>query len=148
MKTKKKFVLGPLQEMWLKSLEEHPERQIDGVLGRGSEKQYFACCLGELHICACRINNLPLPFEDGLIVDILDASEEVKEKDNNNKVLTESYIKYGLSSSVGSISGGWRGSDGYTAHQSLASVNDSGVPWKEIAKFIRENPRKVFTKSV
>jgi hypothetical protein len=40
-----KFELGPIQEKWLQSLEQNPDRQMKHYLGlRGLDGNYKACC--------------------------------------------------------------------------------------------------------
>ena len=129
--------LGTLQKEWIKSLREHPERQGKRILGRRLDNDdYQACCLGELKMVDCRLNNFPLPFDEfGNIVD-----------EKYSGILGASYQRYGLNSSTGIINGGFHFSTGFKP--SLAEANDSGVSWKEIADFIEQNPEKVFTHSV
>lgn len=131
----KKFELGPLQKEWIASLRAHPERQERGFLGRGEPEKYNACCLGELLVCAHRIlPNFPNPFYKGKICEINDQDIET--------YLDKSFHTFGLNSSSGSVY------DGINGHTSLASANDFGMSWPEIADFIEAHPEKVFTKSV
>lgn len=132
-----KFQLGPIQTAWVKSLKEHPERQITGRLGGGTLDYYHACCLGDLLVCAHKVapDIHPNPFNSGTNK-ILDGSGDAA-------LLIKSWKLLGLNSTGGRITNG-------TLYEfaSLASANDAGVSWQTIAEFIEANPEKVFTKSV
>jgi hypothetical protein len=127
------MVLSELQEKWLVSLETSPaEKQTIGKLGVKVGDSYTACCLGELHVIACKEKGLGVPFGSrGMI------------EDNGFRHLLDSFKEYGLVNDVG-----WFKEfivfDNRTYH-SLSELNDMGVSWKEIAKIIRENPENVFT---
>lgn len=128
-----KFQLGPLQKLWVESLRAHPERQGNYRLGKGNVTNYTACCLGELHLCAHRLANKKLPFSaSGLIV-----------SDDDEALLTRHWAEYGLYSPDGKILG-----EGWEEFSSLATANDQGKTWLEIADFIEQNPEKVFTRPV
>lgn len=134
------FELGPLQKMWLESLEKHPERQGRKVLGEGNSTHYKACCLGELLICEARLQGKPLPFsEDNVLYD------------GNSFYLYDSYKRLGLRSKEGALKEHagffFRGGKEICLH-SLARMNDHGYTWPEIAAYIRANPENVFTKPV
>lgn len=149
----KKFKIGPLQEKWLRQLELHPERKTKGILGKKNRKGNIkACCLGQALICLRRFEGGKAPFnERGKIVDV------AKNKDENTATLEYSYKKLGLRGEGGSFGGKIedieKGENAYNI-KSLADMNDeslNGKPvftWPDIAKFIRENPTVVFTKSV
>lgn len=146
MENKEPFELGPLQKLWIQFLREHPERQTKDILGRKAGDDYVACCLGELHLCYHRLNNLPLPFIT------IDKHEFIIDTyDYNNLQLDASFKDYGLHDANGSfkfkhmeaVMGG--GSKYYT---SLAIANDAGATWVQIADFIEANPECVFEKSV
>lgn len=128
----KKFEFGPIQLKWLESLETHPERQLTGQLAKfvslGIE-EYRACCLGEYCI----------------IAGVGDFSEDGDyEVGKSYALVDESWKDLGLYSSDGAFENEYR-LDGY---RSLASMNDNGMTWLQIAKFVRENPEKVFNKSI
>lgn len=123
--------LGPIQEAWVKSLEEHPERQMMGELGRGELNHYKACCLGECKMVMYRAGLCGNPIEDGT----LRSGKKIK-------LLSESdRRKIGL-----------RSGEGHAKDEphfsSLASMNDRGKTWPNIAAIIRENPDRFFFKSV
>lgn len=159
-----KFELGPLQKMWVAALRAHPERQGRGYLGRLNKDSrtlhttgdYRACCLGELHLCYHRLNNLPLPLDDsGSIFDQSDRNPA----DGSYSFLSSSYKRYGLRDEYGSFSVARCMSDGIVRHfghmdigsfyvSSLSQANDNGATWIEIADFIENNPEVVFTHSV
>lgn len=113
--------LGELQTQWVKSLQKHPERQMRSFLGRGTPKDYKACCLGELHILACKHFNQPSPFIENRIID-----------DYNDSSLENSYEKYGLYGSCGQPNNSNR--------NGLAVLNDRFMTWPEIAEIIIRNP--------
>jgi hypothetical protein len=118
-------------ELWLQTLEQHPERQTDGILGDGQGK---FCCLGQL----CDL--------------VYDENEKSVEEDADLGSVKKfgahlSYIE--LPKEVVAFMGfsNWAGkiiNPDSTKYMSLAEMNDNAVPWPEIAKFIRENPDKVF----
>lgn len=130
-----KFELGPLQRMWLDQLRKHPERQAKDQLGYVYVEDYKACCLGELHLCAHRINGKKFPFVEDKIVDGVDDMS-----------LETSYELYGLRDPIGSpertikINGGF--------YDSLSELNDGGITWPEIADIVEADPENFFTKSV
>lgn len=122
------FQFGPIQEKWLKSLEEHPERQGKQVLGYralGSE-DYRACCLGELGLIAgiCEWHGVSLFTRGGVF----------------SSLLTDVYEEVGLRSE--------NGSPNSLQCYSLACLNDEKMTWPEIAAHIRANPTEYFTKSL
>ena len=134
-----KFELGPLQKMWLEQLRKHPERQISHCLGYGTPKEYKACCLGELHLCAHRLANKKLPF---------DSNNRICD-DSIYGTLSYSYEQYGLNSSVGqSVKEFTTSFIEDKSFYTLAQANDGGVSWPEIADIIEKNPENFFTKSV
>lgn len=137
--------LGTLQKAWVKSLREHPERQSHAKLGQIHNREtnnYTACCLGELKLVYCQLNNLPLPFnEDGYITDSSGASSG-----SSQSYLVGSWEKFGLRSDGGKIMVSME-KDG-RSFPSLAHANDGGITWAEIADYIEANPENVFTKSV
>jgi len=150
--------LGKLQKFWVGQLKAHPERQTSECLGTGVPRDYKACCLGELLLCAFRLKKEKLPF---LNEEIWDGSA-----DEANFYLTASFGEYGLRSFQGSLEKSvsateLRGQgilgelednpDGPSkaaTFTSLAAMNDSRMTWPEIAKFIEKKPHLVFTKSV
>ena len=122
------FKLGPLQEEWVQSLEQHPERQMIQRLGRkNSDGSYRACCLGQAGLIAvvCEWN------EDGDLV--------VKGGGGYALLERNSYKAMGLRSPSGFSKG---------TLSPLAVINDSGATWPEIAALIRANPEEYFTHSV
>jgi len=129
--------LGPIQEAWVKSLEEHPERQMAGSLGEiTSGDKYRACCLGEALCVMHALGHRPSPFQGRDIY---------------------SYVKSGSLDKLDWQLLGLRGEWGNLGEpimlsgvvcDSLAQANDRGVTWPKIAASIRANPEKVFTKSV
>jgi hypothetical protein len=125
--------LTELQEKWLVSLETSPpEKKTISRLGSKDGDSYVACCLGELHVTACKEKGVN-PFNEwGRIID----------EGNYNRLSTYSYLEYGLMSSLGGFKE-FIVFDNRTYH-SLSELNDLGVSWKEIAKIIRENPENVF----
>lgn len=122
------FKFGPIQEKWLKSLEEHPERQAKQSLGyREKDGTYKACCLGEL----------------GLIAGICDFNEEgylyAKCETQHTGLLHDVYEQVGLINSSGSSR---------DKLESLSNLNDYYKTWPEIAAIVKANPELYFNKSV
>lgn len=121
------FKLGPIQEAWLQSLEQHPERQLQGALGKKNDDgSYKACCLGEL----------------GLIASLCEWSNNILH------IIGQPGLAFTLSNIYNKV--GLRGSNGVAMppHDSLARLNDRGVTWPEIAAIVRANPESYFNESV
>jgi hypothetical protein len=115
--------LGPLQKKWVKTLKAHPERQLNGRLGKIVKGQEMMCCLGQAGVIAgtCK-------WKGALLLD----GPEYYTLDN-------SYENMGLIDETGSIKGG----------PSLADLNDDDDhTWPEIAYLIEAAPELFFTKSV
>lgn len=128
-----KFELGPVQKRWIKSLREHPERQMSGRLGMGTIHDYKACCLGEL----------------GIISDTCEFIAGVlREESGSVDLLRESYHKIGLHASDGAILDGRIIDKTGSRFYSLSAANDSGMTWPEIADYVELNPEKIFFRSV
>lgn len=123
--------LGPIQEAWVKSLEDHPERQMKDKLGEGTESEYRACCLGEAKMVMYRAGWCKNPIEHGTLHS---GGEDAQLSQLDRK-------KVGLRSGDGDAKD-------ETVKRSLAFMNDHGKTWPEIAAIIRENPSKYFFKSV
>lgn len=138
--------LGPIQEQWLKNLEEHPERQTGGRLGcRFNTNDYQACCLGEYLITYKKYHG----FSD----DDIWSGEQLWDGDSHGDVsLEEHWSILGLYTSEGCFQKGgyYHKIDAVNGHSymSLAEMNDSGITWPEIARHIRENPDLVFRESL
>jgi hypothetical protein len=127
------MVLTELQEKWLVSLETSPpEKQTRSNLGVKVGDSYVACCLGELHVIACKEKGLGMPF-----------GSRSRIEDSGNYYILTSYREYGIRSGGGAFNRhiDFKGQ----AYHSLSELNDMGASWKEIAKIIRENPENVFT---
>lgn len=132
--------LGPLQEAWVKSLEDHPERQMDGQLGQLQEDgSYKACCLGEGLCVMARIKGERPPFDIDFGV--------LKSEDEDYQLAIKDYSGLGIFDGCGIFIGPGP-IDGAGATCSLAELNDAGYTWPQIAKIIRNNPERIFTKSV
>lgn len=131
---------GPIQQAWLESLENHPERQTDSCLGYRTDTGYEACCLGELLIINNRVNGLPLS-------DLFSSESGVLHDGNHDETLCTSYKDVGLYNEDGGFVNApirYRN----TPYTSLAAMNDDGVTWPDIAQFVRENSEEVFCKKV
>lgn len=124
---------SPLIFLWLSQLEKYPERQTKTILGEGTPRKYKACCLGEAELCIHRIAKTKLPF-------VKTSSQSPNQIFSEARTLVlsdESYQKLKLNGDAGDIRD--------ERYSSLANMNDDGgLTWPEIAKFIRENPEKVF----
>lgn len=129
------YQFTPLQLLWLVTLEKHPERQGKDILGSGSPEKYTACCLGQLLVCSYEIENKP-------ISKLFNNSGLIEDNKFWTGTLTHSSSLFGLKSNVGSL--GTEVLINGKIHNSLASMNDGGVTWPEIANYIRENPENVF----
>lgn len=131
--------LGPRQRAWVESLRKYPERQTDGILGRklnGEDIPYKACCLGEAMCVKARIQKKRIPFNaDGFLSN---------KDDINLEVLSRNDVKYfGFRTEYGDIL-----DLNLSGSRTLATANDAGVTWAEIANFVELNPQAVFTKSL
>jgi hypothetical protein len=125
----KKFKLGPLQKKWIKTLKNHPERQMKHSLGKLlTNGSYKCCCLGQAKIIieTSKGNNYRECFKNSIIID------------GGMNCLVNSYTEIGLYSCNGSIR---------RSSNSLARMNDIGYTWKQIAEFIENNPELVFKES-
>lgn len=134
--------LGKLQKFWLEQLRKHPERQLKGKLGEGTLDDYKACCLGELHLCNFRLKDEPFPFIGVRLFQNLCNSDYR----NNDVNLSYIYEEYGLRGGKGEFKKSITFKD--EVYENLASLNDNGATWPEIADIIEANPENVFTKSV
>lgn len=125
----RKFKLGPIQKKWIKSLKEHPERQMSGQLGRQRNGSYKACCLGEGGIIAgvCK-------WEGNILVTAIGHKMYALEHG--------SYKKLGLRDSLGETL------QSYYYMPTLADMNDEGMKWYEIAAILEVFPEVYFNKSV
>lgn len=130
-----KLKLGKLQKAWIKSLKEHPERQMTKYLGKGTPKNYTACCLGQLLITDCKLKKKRIPF-----------NKEGHLENGTITSLQNSFKKYGLRDEEGIFEEFY--THGNFTYLGLADMNDYGLTWTEIADFVEENPDMVFTKSV
>lgn len=123
--------LGNIQKAWIKSLREHPERQIIGVLGFKQHGSYKACCLGEYLLTvkgeACWDGDI---FKDG----------------NSDISLDTIWEEVGLRGKEGELLNNFTGGDGKFYH-CLSGMNDEGYTWPEIADYVEANPENVFLKS-
>ena len=135
--------LGNLQKEWIKSLREHPERQISGTLGRKHDDDYLACCLGELLMTAYRFNYIDNPFGDKHYNDTCLVNG------GNTGTIERDYDEFGLYSCAGTFKNGQQINIKNNGYISLAGMNDSeNMTWLEIADFIEQNPEIVFSKSI
>lgn len=129
----KAFKLGPLQLKWLRTLEKYPRRKITGSLGFKTKNSYKACCLGAALICYREFNRMMMPFsKDGEIL-----------SGTSGGALIKDFRKIGLRNANGKL---LESPEQYK--DSLSELNDGGWSWPKIAKYIRSNPKNVFTKSV
>ncbi len=124
--------LGPMQTLWIKELREHPERQMDGVLGEGSIEKFKACCLGQALVC--------LKGEEAFN----NNTREII--DNQQTYYLKSFADMGLRSDSGKFKTAVELDN--VLYGSLAEMNDSGeVKWSQIADYIEANPENVFVES-
>ncbi len=122
--------LTEIQEKWLSELEAHPERQMKGSLGRKDKNGNIkCCCLGQ----ACLIINENAEWYNDSILESNHNRSALSWQDNAilglnsiNGVLKETAF-------INNIN-----------YKSLVDMNDEGLTWPEIAKYIRENPENVF----
>lgn len=131
------IILGPIQTKWLESLEQNPHRQITSVLGQRDRESanYGACCLGELGLIAgtCKWN------EDDDLVEDYDGDEF----HYPTYTLDGRWKELGLYGPAGETANCVK-VEGFT---SLAAMNDGDVLWPDIARIVRANPEKFFSKS-
>lgn len=139
----KKFKLGKIQKAWIANLRKHPERRRKRYLGKGNSRNYQACCLGEALLTLCRINKKAFPFDsDTYLCDNTDSS-----------ILSYSYDKIGLYGKRGDINIENVSPSRITKEirrlegRSLASLNDNGYTWLQIADLLEKYPEAFFTES-
>jgi len=134
--------LGKIQKAWIKSLREHPERQGKSQLGMKHGNSYKACCLGELLLTSCRIKKKAFPFN--VVGELRDKTPD--DEKGCLGFLGNSWKKLGLKSDRGCgdklvvVKG--------KNYSNLASANDNGATWPEIADAVEADPENFFTKSV
>ena len=119
---------GPIQQEWIQSLKDHPERQTKFKLGVGTPENYKACCLGELALIAGIAK-----FKGYKIVSFRSDGSEISTG-------IADYETVGLRDPVGSCS--------LKSTDSLALYNDELMSWPEIAQHVEKNFENYFTKSV
>lgn len=129
---KKKQKLGKLQEKWVKALE-------SGKYKQDTENGYLKyngkyCCLGVACELEGSLKSKPEEF----------GQYYIKNTKNSFGLSKRLVKKYGFYGQLGETSDRDL-SEGYIC---LADMNDSGRTFKQIAKFIRNNPEKIFKKSV
>jgi hypothetical protein len=127
--------LGPLQEKWVETLEKYPEKQGRHLLGKIQEDGTIKlCCLGQGLLCLLESKGQSPLFKDNVLYNIQGSCYSL------DYATTNSLGLYDYKGCIMSLT-----LDRYT---SLASANDGGVTWPEIAAFIRANPEAVFNKSI
>ncbi len=124
-------VLTKIQERWISEMEAHPERQMKHSLGmKLSDGEIRCCLLGQ----ACLVINENVKWLDNNLF----SGEYIDTLCNNDvKIL-------GLNSHNGALKNN-AAINGYS-HHSLVEMNDCGLTWLKIAKYIRNNPENVFKK--
>lgn len=141
--------LGPIQEKWVKSLEKNQDRQTTGQLGFKCELKddgtYYACCLGEGGLIAGVCSWDP---KGNLVVKDNNTGKPLKHM--NMTLENYSYKALGLHDGSGGLRKRVEIFVGETqkTFSRLSDMNDSGVSWRQIAQFIRQNPTLVFTHPV
>ena len=136
--------LGPLQTKWVQFLKDNAHLQQKNSLGNNESGEMKYCCLGAARKIICEAEDSELTtMRLGETISITDVHESNNEAYHKMiGALQYSYSKIGLKSALGSFT---KPGMGYT---NLASMNDGGKTWIEIAEFIKSNPEAVFTKSV
>ncbi len=120
-----------LQEAWLRALESGEYKQAMSCL---NDNEYY-CCLG----IACEV----FLKEGGVLNKILKADDLMASYDEETLYPPDTvWQALGLKSRAGDID-----PNPYTDQSSLVFMNDSEMPHKDIAKFIREHPELVFDQS-
>ena len=127
------FKFGPNQEKWLQELESGNNLQCKKSLTRFDSDCRHYCCLG---LAADKVLKLKRVDESD------STSYFIFNKYRLFAYLSgESYYELGLFSPQGDIMMNGE-------MKTLSQMNDSGLTFKEIAQFIRNNPEKVFSHSV
>lgn len=134
--------LGIIQTAWVEYLEANPELKGAGWLGKETPDGWKYCCIGGLLMSECaRLGTQPKHYYPNGIQDAMYLTQ------NFSVSWLEYYEQYGLNDGMGLFTN----ITAYEGHlyTSLADMNDcKRLTWPQIAKFIRENPEIVFTKSV
>ena len=135
--------IGPIQEKWLKYLEDHSEQQTRLKLGCKEDGNWKLCCLGAALIV---LHGKSCTMRGEYLVDVYCAIEENKTVVKYSEgLLIGSYSEIGFFDEKGSLKIPlfYNGKD----REHLSLLNDLGMPWKEIAAYIRKNPDNVFKES-
>lgn len=122
------FEFGPIQTAWLEALESGKYEQ--GTLHLKYDNRY--CCLGVL----CEVMGLPFGHSHGQGPAYSDGVTS-----------SSAEVPLGAASRAG-LNNGWGEIKGDDEHRSLIYLNDKKeFDFRQIAAFIRANPKKIFTKA-
>lgn len=124
------LTLGPIQKEWIQSLRDHPERQGRLYLEINGKR----CCLGELLVITTLHGITSTKTLGGVLFDTTTISRNYCSGIGNSELL-------GLKNRLGGLRVPCKGKT------SLATMNDNGMTWAEIADYVEANPGDVFTKS-
>lgn len=124
-------LLGPNQEKWLQAIESGDYPQGRQYLNKNNK----FCCLG----VACELFSVVVGSFSASENDLVTCYGN-EEEDESCYCLApaDTTRTLALRDDAGRI-------DGKSEYNSLASMNDNNLDFPTIAKFIRENPEKVFT---
>lgn len=129
--------LRQLHKDWIKSLRDHPERQIRRFLCKVPENakdfsEYKACCLGELKLLSINKDFSQVKIDD-----------EYKAVSFNGDLSgVSNYIELGLKDPIGGFR--YSATINNRVYFSLVQMNDEGLSWTTIADYIESNPENVF----
>lgn len=132
------YQLTEKDKEWIQYLKDNPDKQCSGFLGTIKDGELVeACCLGVL-VWLHADKKLP----DGEI-----STHVEGKKPRISKNVVENYEELNLCDTVGSFKNTlYLDFPDGSIHHSLASANDKGVSWADIAKAIEENPDQIFRK--
>ena len=141
VKTVNIMELGPIQKKWIETLKKYPERQLKGQLGIMKENgEIKLCCLGQLGLISKHMKwSKDKEFKYLKCTDPNDANKF------SNGFFRFTFNEVGLLDSAGIFKKAVYINE--NKYISLSNMNDGGVSWLEIAKYVESNPDNVFTKS-
>ncbi len=138
--------LGPIQTEWVKTLREHPERQLKGSLGKNTEDGLKLCCLGQGLLVVLESEGKAPLWVDGKLLDITSTGSNY----SDSQCLGYSYEKLGLKDKTGVFYKDKRVE--IAGSTSLAALNDGHgdyeMDWYKIADVIEQNPELIFSHSL
>lgn len=133
----KKFVMGLLQQEWVRALKSGDFLQARQILFRynGPGQPYSNCCLG-VALCVLEANGVPLKYS-------LDANKSLHVRFDGSGATVNMPTGTWEQLKLNDADGGLRGDEN---HSSLIRMNDTlGWSLEQIGEYIEQHPENVFT---